>query len=183
MIGLTLSPNAARAALPVATLVGAVVTGVWLGVEIALLVIAAGALAGVIALLWASVQALTGESPLTLDEALTLGAPSVEEEQKRSVLRALKDLEFERSVGKISEADYTELSTRYRDDAKRLIQAIDAGSEFERERAEKALRARLEKEPAEALPAQRAEVETEEEPDSDAEPSDTHAAKREEEAS
>lgn len=147
MIGLTLPPNAGRVALPVVTIVTAVVAGVSLGVEIALLVIAAGALAGVIALLWASVQALTGESPLTLDEALTLGAPSAEEEQKRAVLRALKDLEFERSVGKISEEDYAELSTRYRGEAKRLIQLIDAGSEVERERAEKALQARLEKKP------------------------------------
>jgi hypothetical protein len=147
MIGLTVPPNAGRIALPVVTIVGAVVAGVSLGVEIALLVIAGGALAGVIALLWASVQALTGESPLTLDEALTLGAPSAEEEQKRSVLRALKDLEFERSVGKISEGDYAELSTRYRAEAKRLIQVIDTGSELERERAEKALQVRLEKKP------------------------------------
>jgi len=152
MIGLALPPNAARVALPVVTLVGAVVAGVYLGVEIALLVVAAGALAGVIALLWASVQALTGESPLTLDEALTLGAPSFEEEQKRAVLRALKDLDFERGVGKISEDDYTELSTRYREEAKRLMQLIDAGSEFERERAEKALLARLEKAPPVATP-------------------------------
>jgi hypothetical protein len=91
------------------------------------------------------VQALTGESPLTLEEALTLGAPSAEEEQKRSILRALKDLEFERGVGKISEEDYAELSERYRAEARRLIQLLDAGSGPERERAEKALRERLAK--------------------------------------
>src|SRR5512142_1135866 len=108
------------AALPVVTIVTALAVGVAVGVEVSLLVVAAGALAGVIALLWASVQALTGESPITLEEAMTLGAPSVEEEQKRSVLRALKDLEFERSVGKISDEDYTELSARYRAEAKRL---------------------------------------------------------------
>jgi hypothetical protein len=142
---LKLPASAVRAALPVVTIVGAVVAGVVFGVEISLLVVAAGALAGVIALLWASVQALTGESPLTLDEALTLGAPSAEEEQKRAILRALKDLEFERGVGKITEEDYAELSARYRADAKRLMQLIDAGSEAERERVEKALKARLEK--------------------------------------
>jgi hypothetical protein len=142
---LKLPASAVRAALPVVTIVGAVVAGVAFGVEISLLIIAAGALAGVIALLWASVQALTGESPLTLDEALSLGAPSAEEEQKRAVLRALKDLEFERGVGKITEEDYAELSARYRAEAKRLMQLIDAGSEAERERVEKALKARLEK--------------------------------------
>src|SRR5215475_9729452 len=114
------------AALPAVTIVTALVVGVAVGVEVSLLVVAAGALAGVIALLWASVQALTGESPITLEEAMTLGAPSAEEEQKRSVLRALKDLEFERSVGKISDDDYAELSARYRGEAKRLMQLVDA---------------------------------------------------------
>lgn len=133
--------------LPIVTVVAALAVGVAVGVEVSLLVVAAGALAGVIALLWASVQALTGESPLTLEEAMTLGAPSAEEEQKRSVLRALKDLEFERSVGKISEEDYAELSARYRTDAKRLMQLLDEGAEADRERAEKALRERLAKAP------------------------------------
>jgi hypothetical protein len=189
MIGVSVSPRAMRAALPVVTIVAAVVTGVLAGVELSLLVVAAGALAGVIALLWASVQALTGQSPLTLDEALTLGAPSAEEEQKRAVLRALKDLEFERSVGKISEEDYTELSTRYREDAKRLIQLIDAGSEAERERAEKALSQRLAATPAK-VPTQPAATEHQEsdadEPEAEAEPSSPAAAtpsEREEEAS
>jgi hypothetical protein len=141
----TFTLPSAAAVLPIVTVVGAVVAGVAFGVEIALLVVAGGALAGVIALLWASVQALTGESPLTLEEALTLGAPSAEEEQKRSILRALKDLEFERGVGKISEEDYAELSERYRAEARRLIQLLDAGSGPERERAEKALRERLAK--------------------------------------
>ena len=165
MSELKLPPNAVRAALPVVTVVGAVVAGVAFGVEISLLIVAAGALAGVIALLWASVQALTGESPLTLDEALTLGAPSAEEEQKRAVLRALKDLEFERGVGKISEDDYAELSARYRSEAKRLMQLIDAGSEAERERVEKALQTRLEK-----APAKKAEPEHDDDAPSDAEP-------------
>ena len=188
MIGLTISPSVARAALPVVTIVVAVVTGVLLGVEISLLVVAAGALAGVIALLWSSVQALTGESPLTLDEALTLGAPSAEEEQKRAVLRALKDLEFERSVGKISEEDYAELSTRYREDAKRLIQLIDAGTEAERERAEKALTQRLAAAPAKPAKPDEPEPRETDSDESEAEPEPSSPApattsEREEEAS
>ncbi len=139
------SHGAVAAVLPAVTVVTAVVVGLAFGVELSLLVVAGGALAGVIALLWASVQSLTGESPLTLEEAMTLGAPSAEEEQKRAVLRALKDLEFERGVGKISEEDYVELSARYRAEAKRLMQILDAGSEPERLRAEKALRERIAK--------------------------------------
>jgi hypothetical protein len=74
---------------------------------------------------------------------LTLGQPSAEEEQKRAVLRALKDLEYERSVGKISDHDYADLSARYREDAKRLIQAVDANLTPARERAEKLLAERV----------------------------------------
>jgi hypothetical protein len=89
------------------------------------------------------VQSLTGESQLSLEEALGFAAPSAEEEQKRSVLRALKDLEFERGVGKISEEDYTELSERYRAEAKRLMRSLDEHSLPEREKVEKLLAARM----------------------------------------
>jgi hypothetical protein len=129
--------------LPSTTLLGAAVAGALVGIEVSLLVIAGGALVGVIALLWASVQSLTGESPLTLEEALSLGAPSAEEEQKRAVLRALKDLEFERSVGKITQEDYVELSNRYRAEARRLIHLLDAGGEKERAAIEQILAERL----------------------------------------
>ncbi len=174
--------RAVAAALPIVTFVTAVGVGVTFGVELSMLVIAGGALAGVIALLWASVQSLTGESPLTLEEAMTLGAPSAEEEQKRAVLRALKDLDFERGVGKISEEDYVELSARYRAEAKRLMQILDEDAQPERERAEKALRERLVKsaaaeakaaeEAAEKAAARAADDTTESDED---EPSDTAA--------
>jgi hypothetical protein len=137
------SASVVRTALPVLVIVAATLAGVLLGIEIAILVVAAGALIGVIALIWASVQSLTGESQLSLEEALGFAAPSAEEEQKRSVLRALKDLEFERGVGKISEEDYTELSERYRAEAKRLMRSLDEHSLPEREKVEKLLAARL----------------------------------------
>src|SRR3954447_10001806 len=135
--------RAVAAVLPAVTVVTALVVGVTFGVELSLLVVAAGALAGVIALLWSSVQSLTGESPLTLEEAMTLGAPSVEEEQKRAVLRALKDLEFERGVGKISEDDYQSLVTKYRTEAKRLLRALDEQQAPRREQIEALVAKRL----------------------------------------
>lgn len=176
--------RALAAALPVVTFVTAVVVGVTFGVELSILVIAGGALAGVIALLWASVQSLTGESPLTLEEAMTLGAPSAEEEQKRAVLRALKDLDFERGVGKISEEDYVELSARYRAEAKRLMQLLDEGAQPERERAEKALRDRLAKSAAEEAKAaeEAAEKAANEAPEQDEEEPSDAAAESEPEA-
>jgi hypothetical protein len=82
-------------------------------------------LSAVISLVWASLTRLSGEGEMSFEEALSLAAPTVEEEQKRAVLRALKDLEYERFVGKISGEDYEELSAQYRADARRLIALAD----------------------------------------------------------
>lgn len=106
-------------------LLAVVTLGTLYGLPLAVLGLATAALVLVVALLWASVSSLAGDTELSLDEALSYGAPSVEEEQKLAVLRALKDLEFERSVGKISEDDYREFSARYRAEAKRLITLVD----------------------------------------------------------
>ena len=112
-------------ALPLLTIAAATIVGLSYGFGTAILVAAGGVLLGVIAILWASVRTLAGDAPLTLDEALALGAPSAAEEQKRAVLQALKDLEYERSVGKVADADYEELLQRYRTEAKRLLRAVD----------------------------------------------------------
>jgi hypothetical protein len=110
----------------------------------AFFLVAGGAvLVGAIAILWNSLLSLTGEAPLTLDEALSLAAPSAEEERKESVLRALKDLDYERNVGKLSEDDYRELSRRYRQDAKQLLQLVDESLAPARARAIEQLEERL----------------------------------------
>ena len=113
----------AAVALAVSAIVLAVLTRG--GLATAVLVMAGVALVGAIFLLYSSIMNLTGEAEMTLDEALTLVAPSREEERKRSVLRALKDLEYERSVGKISNDDYVELVARYREEARRLLRAVE----------------------------------------------------------
>jgi hypothetical protein len=130
--------------LSAAVLVAAIIAmGVMLGVQMTVLALAAAALLAVIWLIWSSLQSLTGEAPLTLEEALTLGAPPAEEEQKRAILRALKDLEYERSVGKLSAQDYAELSARYRAEAKRLIARIDERSAPARKQIEGLVAERL----------------------------------------
>ncbi len=132
-----LRPGALALLLAALSLAVAVGLGLFYGLALSVLILATCALGAVIALLWASVKSLAGETPLTLDEALLYGAPSVEEEQKRAVLRALKDLEFERSVGKISEDDFHEFSARYRAEAKRLIAKVDQALAGAQELAEK----------------------------------------------
>src|SRR3954468_21868295 len=134
-----------RWAAPLTTLTVAIVLGNLYGVQLVVLTFAASALLLVIWLLWSSVQALAGESELTFEEAFSLGARSAEEEQKRAVLRALKDLEYERSVGKISEDDFHEYSTRYRNEAKRLIQNLNEHLSEQRQQVERELERRLHK--------------------------------------
>ena len=133
----------ARWAAPLTVLSAAVVAYFTYGAPLVVLTLASGAFVLVIYLLWSSVQALTGESELSFEEAFSLGARTAEEEQKRAVLRALKDLEYERSVGKISDDDYHEYSARYRAEAKRLIQGLEEHLKEGRKQVELELARRL----------------------------------------
>lgn len=142
-----------------ATVALAIGVGVVIGFGPAFLVLAGGTLLGAVMLFWSSLGRLTGESPLTLDEAIGLAAPSAEEERKRAVFRALKDLDYERSVGKISEEDYGELSTRYRTEAKELLRSLEAGLLPLREKAEKRLGERLKAEGISAARSERSQPE------------------------
>ncbi|HEU5075491.1 MAG TPA: zinc-ribbon domain-containing protein [Polyangiaceae bacterium] len=135
-----------RWVLPLGAALASVVVGVSLGIEIGILVLAGAVLLGVIFILWNSVQGLTGEAELTLEEALSLAAPSAEEEEKRAVLRTLKDLEYEKSVGKISDEDYAELVTKYTARAKELIQAVDVDMGDARAQVERLIAKRMEEE-------------------------------------
>src|SRR5262249_56295094 len=67
-------------------------------------------------------------------------------EEKRGGLRGVKGLEFEGSVGKISEDDYQALVAKYRAEAKRLLKAIEEDAGPERKRAEQLVEKRLVKE-------------------------------------
>ncbi|HYQ47191.1 MAG TPA: zinc ribbon domain-containing protein [Polyangiaceae bacterium] len=140
--------NVVRWAAPLVTLLAAIVAGTTFGVQLVVLVLAGAALLLIIWLLWSSVQALTGESELTFEEAFSMGARSAEEEQKRAVLRALKDLEYERSVGKISDEDYHEYAARYRAEAKRLIQGLEEHLAESRKQVEAELERLLSKKPS-----------------------------------
>ncbi len=114
--------------LPALTVVGAVATGLAAGLGSGLLVLASGALLGTIALLWASVRTLSGDAPLqTGFQAVAARRHGVDAlgEEKRRVLRALKDLEAEHALGKIDDADYEALVARYRSDAKAVMREMD----------------------------------------------------------
>ena len=64
------------------------------------------------------------------------------EREKHLTLRAIKELEFDRAMGKLAEADFQEMSTRLRMRAAGLIRQLDAGSGY-RDQIERDLAARL----------------------------------------
>jgi hypothetical protein len=65
------------------------------------------------------------------------------EREKTLLLRAIKDLEFDRAMGKVSEADCEEMTARLRSRAIRVIRQLDAGGAAYRELIDKELAARL----------------------------------------
>jgi hypothetical protein len=64
------------------------------------------------------------------------------EREKMLALRALKDLEFDRAMGKLSAEDFQEMSGRLRTRAARLMRQLDAGAGY-RDRVERDLAKRL----------------------------------------
>src|SRR5580698_10453506 len=64
------------------------------------------------------------------------------EREKLLALRSIKELEFDRAMGKLSDADWREMSGRLRARATRLMRQLDAGSGY-REQIERDLNARL----------------------------------------
>jgi hypothetical protein len=64
------------------------------------------------------------------------------EREKALVLRSIKELEFDRGMGKVSERDFAEMSARLRARASRLMRQLDAGSVY-REQIEREVERRL----------------------------------------
>ena len=52
------------------------------------------------------------------------------EREKMLALRAIKELEFDRAMGKLSDADWNEMSGRLRSRAARLMRQLDAGEGY-----------------------------------------------------
>jgi hypothetical protein len=69
------------------------------------------------------------------------------EREKSLVLRAIKDLEFDHAMGKLSETDFAEMGARLRGRAAGLIRQLDAGTGY-REAIQMEIDKRLGKAPA-----------------------------------
>ena len=86
---------------------------------------------------------LVGQGQAAAAEALSDRARAVLAREKALVLRALKDLEFDRSMGKVSQADFEEMAARLRARAFSLMKQIDEDGSGYRTIIERELSARL----------------------------------------
>ena len=109
---------------------------------VVLLSVVVGAAACVGIAVWRMLGPLAGQH-LSRGAQLLGGRTRVAlEREKTLVLRAIKDLEFDRAMGKVSESDFTEISTRLRARASRLLRQLDRGVGYRHE-IERELAARL----------------------------------------
>jgi len=102
--------------------------GFWRGAPAVALWVAFALLAAAVLIFWEALRTVLDPAapgdPLDTDDA---GTPSALEARKRAALKALKDIAFERSIGRLSEEDYQELEARYRAEARDAMRAIDEG--------------------------------------------------------
>jgi hypothetical protein len=103
-----------------------VVVAVLFGFPALLLFFAFALLVVALGLAYSTLSNLGQVESMTLDEALEYAALTHNEERKLSVLRGLKDLEYEHALGKISDEDYATLSRRYRQQARNLLEQLDS---------------------------------------------------------
>lgn len=78
-----------------------------------------------------------------LSERPTERARAALEREKALVLRSIKELEFDRAMGKVSPKDFDEMAGRLRARALMLMKQVDAGDAGYRELIERELSARL----------------------------------------
>ena len=74
---------------------------------------------------------LAGSLPEEAPEALGDRNRAALEREKTLVLRSIKELEFDRGMGKVSEKDFAEMLARLRGRAARLMRQLDAGSLYQ----------------------------------------------------
>ncbi len=107
----------------------AVPLGVTRGAPTVVLWLAFSVLAGAVLLFWESVRLLldpTAPGDGTA-EGTESGVPAELETRKRAALRALRDIEYERAIQRLSEEDYRTLEQKYRAEARAAMRAIDEG--------------------------------------------------------
>jgi hypothetical protein len=98
------------------------------GVVILSFIVFGAAAAGVAAL--RTLLPLTGSDTIDTPQVLGGRTRAALERDKALVLRSIKELEFDRAMGKISEKDFAEMGGRLRSRAARIIRQLDAGAGY-----------------------------------------------------
>lgn len=97
-----------------------------------------------ISFLWASLRTLLGaDHDIYVVQSTAVRGRMELLDEKDTVLKGLKDLEFERDVGKLSDEDYQRLDAEFRQRAKRIMRALDEDLSEHREKAHKLLQSEL----------------------------------------
>jgi hypothetical protein len=111
------------------------------------LTVFAAAAVGIAAL--RTVMPLTSKAAPDTTQVLGGRTRAALEREKSLVLRSIKELEFDRAMGKVSEKDFAEMSARLRARAARLLRQLDAGAGY-RDQIEREIERRLGKAPVAA---------------------------------
>jgi hypothetical protein len=94
------------------------------------------ALLASISFLWSSLRTLLGgEHDLYLEQSVAVRRRMELLDEKDAVLKSLKDLEFERDVGKVSDEDFKRLDAEFRQRAKRILRTLDDDLREHRDKA------------------------------------------------
>jgi hypothetical protein len=110
------------------------------GVILLSLTVFAAAAVGIAAL--RMVKPLTSKAAADTTQVLGGRTRAALEREKSLVLRSIKELEFDRAMGKVSEKDFGEMSARLRARATGLMRQLDAGAGY-REQIEREIERRL----------------------------------------
>ena len=92
------------------------------------------------------------EDVSVLDERPSERARAALEREKALVLRSIKELEFDRAMGKVSPQDFDDMAGRLRGRALGIMKQLDAGHSAYRELIEKELAQRVGRAPAPVAP-------------------------------
>jgi hypothetical protein len=112
---------------------------------IAFMLLASLALLAAICFLWASLRTLLGDSKTDVTQSAAMKRRADLLDEKDAVLRSLKDLEFERQVGKISDEDFKRVEAEFRARAKRIIKELDTDLKEHRQKAKSLVQKELER--------------------------------------
>jgi hypothetical protein len=110
------------------------------GIILLSLIIFTAAIVGIAA--WRTLAPLTSKDDPAGPQILGGRTRAALEREKALVLRTIKELEFDRAMGKVSDKDFVEMSTRLRVRAAGLIRQLDAGTGY-REKIEQEVRRRV----------------------------------------